>query len=113
MNKMTRAIIEILDDVDCVITPDGEAWFSADGEDYINPDFRLSLPLAKLLQARMRQDGWEIKIYNAIGVCQALARRPGETNYKIQSNPLGENEEPAALHALFCKVYDIGVRNEK
>ena len=114
MNKMTRAIIEILDDVDCVITPDGEAWFSADGEDYINPDFRLSLPLAKLLQARMRQDGWKITVTDCDSGFYANAYREnksGCSEHFIAPSIGYSKTEPAALFDLFCKVYGITYEN--
>jgi hypothetical protein len=95
IRRQTRYVDGYVDGSGCVLylsdleTPSGLLWFS------------------KLLQARMVKDGWEIKNYNATDVCQALARRCGETDYKICSNPMGEDEEPAAIVELFCKVYGI------
>jgi hypothetical protein len=58
--------------------------------------------LAKLLQARMRQDGWQICILDYDdGFSMSAAK--GETTIFV-AHVL---KEPAALVALFAKVYGI------
>jgi hypothetical protein len=101
------------------VPPESNYWVDHNG-DFLCEEHDLEFSndafgnwLSKKLQARLVKEWWEIKIYNAIGVCQALARQPGDDDYKMQSNPMGENEEPSALLSLYCKIHGIEVGNEK
>ena len=77
--------------------------------------FKNSLPIvsAKLLQARMVADGWHIVIAQHSPDCfSATAWKDIFEGKKyiteIEHYVQKVTTEPAALHALFVKVYDIG-----
>jgi hypothetical protein len=81
-----------VDSAGCVLylsdleTPGGFLWF------------------AKLLQARMVEDGWIIRMVTDISGISFTAEK-GDLFFS--SRKLNLHEEPAALVELFCKVYDI------
>jgi len=82
--------------------------------DFFNPE--IEIEQSKLLQAKMVADGWGIemrcyKFEDGLRYNRFCAIDDGDWNDPAFTGYA--DTEPAALHALFCKVYDIGVRNEK
>jgi len=73
--------------------------------------------IAKLLQARMRQDGWKITIEHFPfddPPFAAVAQKVNEKYHQLigEKHIVGkQSTEPAALHALFCKVNGITDEN--
>ena len=64
------------------------------------------LAITKLLQARMVADGWIVEITNYIAApffCAMALHGKGGVGRTIAE----ADTEPAALHALFCKVFSI------
>ena len=61
--------------------------------------------IAKLLQARMREDGWHIHLYFVLG--QPVQAEAFHSILRRKELSQDQEEEPAALHALFCKVFSI------
>ena len=73
--------------------------------DFFNPE--IEIEQSKLLQARMVADGWIVEITNYIAApffCAMALHGKGGVGRTIAE----ADTEPAALHALFCKVYNIG-----
>ena len=92
----------------------GKHWANKNGE-YIcdHLQFRTYLPHAKLLQAKMVADGWHIVIAQHSPDCfSATAWKDIFEDKKyiteIEHYVQRANTEPAALVALFVKVYNIG-----
>jgi hypothetical protein len=81
-----------------------------------NPDFRTSPQLAKLLQAKMVEDGWRIIIeqyspdkFRAIAWQEIWEGKVFITQIEHQTKIIPT--EQLAIVALFCKIY--GIENEK
>jgi len=71
---------------------------------YSETNFKTSLPLSKLLQQRLVDDGWSILMMVYRGGFMMSAWKNSEIGY--QTEP-GISTEPAALFDLFCKCYGI------
>jgi hypothetical protein len=74
---------------------------------YSGEDFCTSMPLAKLLQARMADDGWMIDIEQIKNHFTAHAYKHNDSMMMDTFSSYIQDTEPAALCALFCKVYNI------
>jgi hypothetical protein len=110
MNEMTKTILEKLsDEVDFTITPNGRLWLATENDgDFIDPDFRTSAPLADLLEQKMVDDGWNVRIeHYAVGFyANVWWYEPFEGVPLIELKNTSATR-PAALCELFCRVYSI------
>jgi hypothetical protein len=85
----------------------GKYWADKNGEYVCNHlDFQYYLPHAKLLQARMVDDGWDVYVGQRSGMIY-YPFKSWASKGKEQIEILATDTEPAAIVELFKKVYGI------
>jgi hypothetical protein len=105
MNEMTKKICEVMG-FDLHPEKNGDVWSNA--LHCYNPDFRTSMPLADLLEQKMVDDGWNVRIeHYAVGFyANVWWYEPFEGVPLIELKNTSATR-PAALCELFCRVYSI------
>ena len=92
------------------ILPEGRIWEFRDKERHA---FNLTdIRFAKLLQAKMVADGYQFYFsqddeHGTTATAFVLIDGKEWDEISVHLETYSPNDEPAALHALFCKVYGI------